>query len=770
MSYELIYTSARAGLKPKSSGFCTVAATAGMSRQVMMKLEMLSGYAFVYNLSDPKADLNPVNFSHSRIAIGGDKFSVLSRVAFAGADHTNRSNKIAHHFLLASSEHLPIGPAAMMAEMVRTGVFREKWTEGPKELSPRCLSSMAGANGAGKPGPARHWERLTGDAGWAGVLVQAFRDKKNVPAFVVFEPGMDLLPLFVESLALLPPDERWSVLFSTYYAAAAPTVQYHWRGVLAGSKAAREILRFPNATAIDLTKSLPPLQDNDYTIAARTGTVLQPAKTRTPVAAKPVKDQEKSKPEEQPVSSETADAYDLAGEPLELEAIPSGRSGGTPTGRAPYYFTCEPKRRRSVIWPVLSICLAAALALAVFYIALLRKEVRELRAQGTQNPGAQPASPETQLASAGPQIGGPGATHSQPAEHQDGGSSGKAGNGDKTRKDNQSPASQPGEEASEGSAEKGNTTPPASSQKEIPKRSSAAEPNQPAVSQLREGFVGRDEMLEALEGKRPKAPGRLRRRAESVLFSWDVGNACAFVDPPYLGDDVIIPPPRLEKNGDTERLVMDVTINEINNIGDTCRKKYMTWSIERPKQADSHILVCKLENERAKKLAPFFAVEVVSFGKQGRITNVYRCHLERKRQTLTLNLADERPSVTYYYPWPKTLRIREKRAGNKYFSADKSITMEFELKRKGGNGNDDCFPDPQTLELECTPKTASSVEISVPERSWDQQNGELLRRGCLNKLLANVKRRKIEIIDAWEIPLATVRLDARDVQESGSGD
>ena len=44
MSWELYYTSANRGLRPHSSGFCTVARTDGMSAAVVERLESLSSY------------------------------------------------------------------------------------------------------------------------------------------------------------------------------------------------------------------------------------------------------------------------------------------------------------------------------------------------------------------------------------------------------------------------------------------------------------------------------------------------------------------------------------------------------------------------------------------------------------------------------------------------------------------------------------------------------------------------------------------------------
>ena len=290
MSLELIVTSAPRGLKPNASGFCTVAATAGMSRQVMMKLEALSGYEFHFNLSDAQAPLNPVDYAHTRVTIGGETSSVLSRIAFCGADYSGRTNKIAHHFILHPREQHARGPAWMMHQMAR-GVFRKDWQGEPKEFPPQPLEKLQPAEEDPTPGGglpairrAKHWQALARDAGWAGVLAKAFREGPDAPAFVVFNPGTDLLPLFEESLSILPPAERWSVGFATYYTSLPSGCHYHWRGILAGSTAAREMARFPNAVVIDLRQPLPRAEDNVYTEAARNGLVVEAPRERPEAA------------------------------------------------------------------------------------------------------------------------------------------------------------------------------------------------------------------------------------------------------------------------------------------------------------------------------------------------------------------------------------------------------------------------------------------------------------------------------------------------------
>jgi len=272
MSLELIYTSAARGLRPNSSGFCTVAISGGMSKVVANALEGMSAYDFHYKLSDPKASRNPPNFAHTVARLGGRRHSVLSRVGFCGADFSGRANKIAHHVVLSEEERLPLGPAEMMLQM-RGQIFCEHYTDPPKELPPRALSRELSHSPVAS-GPARTWQQLTGDAGWAGVLTEAFVEKPQTPSYIIYQPGEDILRLMAESLALLPPQKRWEVSFVTYYVSMPAGCFYHWRGVVAGSRAAAEVRRFPNATVIDLTKSLSAAADSPYSAASRQGQQL----------------------------------------------------------------------------------------------------------------------------------------------------------------------------------------------------------------------------------------------------------------------------------------------------------------------------------------------------------------------------------------------------------------------------------------------------------------------------------------------------------------
>jgi len=267
MSQEIIYTSSPQGLRPGSFGFCTVATTPGMATSLAERLESLSGYRHVYTPGDPKAGLNPVVHSHLILKVGGQKLHVLSRIADAGLDYSQRTNKLAHHVALDVNELVPGGPAWVLAQ---PGFAETRWAGNPRVL-PAGRKAPAGNL---SPSVCRAWQQATGDAGWAGVLAQNGVDGKR-PAYVVFSEGTDVLPLLIEAQSLLPPAKRWEVSFSTFFTRLPPGVDCQWRCVLAGSPEGEAALAQRGDLVIDLTKSLGEAPSHPMSQCARTGESFQ---------------------------------------------------------------------------------------------------------------------------------------------------------------------------------------------------------------------------------------------------------------------------------------------------------------------------------------------------------------------------------------------------------------------------------------------------------------------------------------------------------------
>ncbi len=279
MSQELIYTSAPRGLKVGSRGFCTVASTPGMAKNLAERLEALSGYRHVFPPQDPQAALNPVAWSCLALQLGPLRYWVLSRVADAGLDYSQRTNKLAHHLVLAQGELPAAGPAATLAQ---PGVMETRWTGEPRLLT----SGRPLPKGDAPPSVCHAWQQTAGDAGWAGVLAQTLIDGPR-EACLIFRPGQDLLPLIREAQALLPAALRWQATFSTYYTKLPAGAECAWRCVVDGTPEATAARRAAHALVLDLTRPLGAAPQTTATTAARQGQLLTlPApRSATPDAA-----------------------------------------------------------------------------------------------------------------------------------------------------------------------------------------------------------------------------------------------------------------------------------------------------------------------------------------------------------------------------------------------------------------------------------------------------------------------------------------------------
>ena len=275
MSSELLYTSAPKGLRQGSRGFCTVISSSGMPSNLATKLESLSGYRQMFAPESPEANQNPVAYSHMTVTVGGQRTSVLSRIAAYGTDYSGRTNKLAHHVVPDRSELTPAGPAWLLQQ---AGLMRTQWDG-------NCQTTAAGptvAMGNLTATKCNTWEQLAGDAGWAGALAQAWSQRQSKPIWLVYrlEDQNKLLPLLSEAIALLPESERWKATFNTYATQLPPDVQCRVRCVVDGTQDAR--MAKARGTVITLGQSNGPAPTNDWSEIARGNQAPAPSPQPTP--------------------------------------------------------------------------------------------------------------------------------------------------------------------------------------------------------------------------------------------------------------------------------------------------------------------------------------------------------------------------------------------------------------------------------------------------------------------------------------------------------
>lgn len=263
MTQEIIYTSAPQGLRPGSYGFCTVATTPGMASSLAERLESLSGYRHVHPPGHPRAIYNPVVHSHLHLKVGGQKYHVLSRLADAGFDYSQRTNKLVHHVALEPGELVAGGPAWLLSQR---GFMETAWSGQPRVLP----AGRRPVPGDLQRGICSRWAEITRDAAWAAVLAQSAIAGSR-PAYLIFPEGLDPLPLLVEAQSLLPVARRWEVSFSTYFTRLPPGVDCQWRCLLVGSPEAAALAGQRGDLVIDLTRPLPAPPETPLTHAARTG-------------------------------------------------------------------------------------------------------------------------------------------------------------------------------------------------------------------------------------------------------------------------------------------------------------------------------------------------------------------------------------------------------------------------------------------------------------------------------------------------------------------
>ncbi|MDR2345757.1 MAG: hypothetical protein LBE18_06795 [Planctomycetaceae bacterium] len=247
-----------------NSGFGVVAQTLGMASNVARDVSMLSGYTHYFSAGDLR---NPVVFMHVIRRSGGMDRHIVSRVADCGNDYSGRTNRIAHHLIIEELDlpNLSCGPSAILSQ---SDLFRTQWNDKPQELPlgqvlPNPVISVRKCTA---------WEQLYGDAGWAGVTAE--RVEKGDPISVIFNPGVNILPLIDEVLTLLPAKVRWKTTFSTFFMKSQEppgTNKIQIKCIVASSGEMMFARLSPNTLFIDLRKKTNEKPNGKYVETARKG-------------------------------------------------------------------------------------------------------------------------------------------------------------------------------------------------------------------------------------------------------------------------------------------------------------------------------------------------------------------------------------------------------------------------------------------------------------------------------------------------------------------
>ena len=270
MPLQLIFTSARQGLVPGRSGFCTVARHRAMPERLAQLLEALG---------TPHEASTGATFTFRLLEASGQRWYVLSRFLARGLDYTQRDNRLAHHVAFTQEEAMVLPPPAALA--YRWDAWKDEWSGDPTWLEAEAKPLVL------KPGPAltpaATWRQVAGTGAKAAWLVDA-----TGPAEVALLNCADpetTLRLLAESAALLGKS-GWAATFTTDVA-------------VSGAEGFRWCLgHVPGRTAIDLvTAAAQPAPTGDMARAAAMG-LAAPAPAAAPTARqpKPAKNRDTSGP------------------------------------------------------------------------------------------------------------------------------------------------------------------------------------------------------------------------------------------------------------------------------------------------------------------------------------------------------------------------------------------------------------------------------------------------------------------------------------------
>jgi hypothetical protein len=243
---EFIYTSAQQTLD--GAGYGVVGKSDHFPGELEKFVRKLSRYDFLSTSYDSAKLGYPEVFSHSILRLPAGHWHVFSRIGYADQDYTQRSIFLAHHVVFTAEE---LKSTTVQEILRQPGLFRSKWNESPKILPPRSLP-----NRNTNPSTPESWFQETGDEGWAQVWAQKWQESRGHPQFLVVPHQLNPLPLYLESLETLAPEEAIQTTFITHLVADPGGSNYQWIGLIAGTALASSIERSSKDRMLDISHPL----------------------------------------------------------------------------------------------------------------------------------------------------------------------------------------------------------------------------------------------------------------------------------------------------------------------------------------------------------------------------------------------------------------------------------------------------------------------------------------------------------------------------------
>ena len=223
MAFQLVYTSAPKLLQAGRTGFGTVARHPALKGTLQEEIERISQFSRVAGL-----DTHRTIYAHRILNIRGEAFNVISRIRDAGSDYTGRTNHIAHHIVVPSSEAKhDLSPVDLIIQLEHSGIWRNSWEDGPREFSADEEIKIAGFTKLIDL-PATHWQPPKNAA-----LPASGRYYESCWILHGGEMNNDGTPLILWMIgeSLLLAQSPWNVSFSTDIQPTERVEELRWKGV-----------------------------------------------------------------------------------------------------------------------------------------------------------------------------------------------------------------------------------------------------------------------------------------------------------------------------------------------------------------------------------------------------------------------------------------------------------------------------------------------------------------------------------------------------------
>ncbi len=228
--HEEIYTSAPALLDNSSTGdLGVVARSKGFPSDVQRELEFSRSYHLLAGIPLSEPQLHPPRWICSLHGKASGYYCV-TRVVFAGSDHTSRTTPLAHH-LAFDKQRLSreVSPAILLNRLSGCDdCFYNKWQGEPKWIEPLRDLNGVGEFSSAEQFPSAETELLLGGpdrvellSSMAESLLRFPLDKKSVVCLIEVEQAPFAVRLIADVLNLLPRDSQFSSICVTHVVTAA---------------------------------------------------------------------------------------------------------------------------------------------------------------------------------------------------------------------------------------------------------------------------------------------------------------------------------------------------------------------------------------------------------------------------------------------------------------------------------------------------------------------------------------------------------------------